>query len=161
MHTHDMGPTHDCQWTTWVYLHVITRHICAVYWCIYTYTHLTTRHFNNIYRCVVCCSSLYLQKHCIYWCNAYAFYGWCIYLIFVYPPRNSWILHLKPQHVSQDTSLECHRGHFYVQDQVGEGAFFGMDVMRLGCAAHGVYTWYTYRERERERDIVFSYDVHV
>lgn len=57
--------------------------------------------------------------------------------------------------VSQDTSLECHRGHFYVQDQVGEGAFFGMDVMRLGCAAHGVYIIYVQREREREN--VFSY----
>ena len=59
--------------------------------------------------------------------------------------------------VSQDTSLECHRGHFYVQDQVGEGAFFGMDVMRLGCAAHGVYIIYVQREREREIYNVFSY----
>lgn len=61
--------------------------------------------------------------------------------------------------VSQDTSLECHRGHFYVQDQVGEGAFFGMDVMRLGCAAHGVYIIYV--QRERERECVFIYDMHV
>ena len=50
--------------------------------------------------------------------------------------------------VSQDTSLECHRGHFYVQDQVGEGAFFGMDVMRLGCAAHGFHNIRTESERE-------------
>ena len=44
--------------------HYIAAYISAVYWWIYIFDHKTLQQCVYIYRCEVCCSSLYLQKHC-------------------------------------------------------------------------------------------------